>query len=74
MSPLSETYVEGMKARIPLGRISGPEDAPGAILYLCSSRAGFVTGAVLSVDGGNSIGTYEPGQLGPAPTPLGPST
>jgi 3-oxoacyl-[acyl-carrier protein] reductase len=71
VSPLSEAYVEGMKARIPLGRTSGPEDAPGAILYLCSSGAGFVTGAVLSVDGGNSIGTYEPGQLGPAPSPVG---
>jgi hypothetical protein len=23
------------------------------------------------VDGGNSIGTYEPGQLGPAPAPAG---
>jgi 3-oxoacyl-[acyl-carrier protein] reductase len=64
VSPLPEDYVERMKARIPLGRTSGPEDASGAILYLCSARAGFVTGAVLSVDGGNSIGTYEPGELG----------
>jgi len=67
VSPLSDEYVERMKARIPLGRGSGPDDAPEAILYLCSEKAGFVTGAVLSVDGGNSIGTYESGQLGPAP-------
>ena len=73
VSPLSEAYVEGMKARIPLGRISGPEDAPGAVLFLCSDRASFITGAVLSVDGGNSIGTYEPGQLGPAPALAGAS-
>ena len=53
-----------MAARIPLGRTSGPEDAPGAVLYLCSPAAGFITGAVLSVDGGNSIGTYDPGELG----------
>ncbi|HEX2137889.1 MAG TPA: SDR family oxidoreductase [Microvirga sp.] len=65
VSPLAEEYVERMKARIPLGRTSGPDDAPEAILYLCSPKASFVTGAVLSVDGGNSIGTYEPGQLGP---------
>jgi 3-oxoacyl-[acyl-carrier protein] reductase len=63
-SPLPEDYVTRMNARIPLGRSSGPEDAPGAILYLCSARAGFITGATLSVDGGNSIGTYEPGELG----------
>lgn len=66
VSPLSREHVEGMKARIPLGRTSGPDDAPEAMLYLCSDAASFVTGAVLSVDGGNSIGTFEPGQLGPA--------
>lgn len=60
---LSEEYVATMTARIPLGRTSGPDDAPGAILYLCSDAASFITGAVLSVDGGNSIGTYEPGMI-----------
>jgi len=60
VSPLDAAYVERMKARIPLGRTSGPDDAPEAIMYLCSERASFVTGAVLSVDGGNSMGTYEP--------------
>jgi 3-oxoacyl-[acyl-carrier protein] reductase len=65
-SKLGEDYVAKMTARIPLGRASGPEDAPSAILYLCSEKAGFITGAVLSVDGGNSIGTYEPGMLSPA--------
>lgn len=64
VSPLPQDYVDRMTARIPLGRASGPADAPGAILYLASEKAGFITGAVLSVDGGNSIGTYEPGQLG----------
>jgi 3-oxoacyl-[acyl-carrier protein] reductase len=59
-SPLAEDYVAKMQARIPLGRTSGPADAPGAVLYLCSAAAGFITGAVLSVDGGNSIGTFEP--------------
>lgn len=67
VSPLTDDYIERMKARIPLGRTSGPDDAPEAILYLCSPKASFITGTVLSVDGGNSIGTYESGQLGPAP-------
>ena len=66
VSPLDSAYVERMKARIPLGRTSGPDDAPEAIMYLCSDAAAFVTGAVLSVDGGNSIGTYEPAAR-PAP-------
>ncbi|MBO0902275.1 SDR family NAD(P)-dependent oxidoreductase [Jiella sonneratiae] len=67
VSTLSDDYVERMKKRIPLGRTSGPEDAPAAIAYLCSDKASFVTGAVLSVDGGNSIGTYESGELGKTP-------
>jgi len=63
VSPLSDDYVEKMKARIPLGRTSGPQDAAAAVLYLASERASFVTGAVLSVDGGNSLGVFEPGPI-----------
>jgi 3-oxoacyl-[acyl-carrier protein] reductase len=57
VSRLTDEYVEQMIQRIPLGRTSGPDDAAGAIGYLCSDKASFITGAVLSVDGGNSIGT-----------------
>jgi 3-oxoacyl-[acyl-carrier protein] reductase len=56
VSPLTEAHVNRVMSNIPLGRASGPRDAPGAIMYLCSEAAEFVTGAVLSVDGGNSIG------------------
>jgi len=59
VSALSEDYVANMLKNIPLGRSSGPEDAAGAIAYLCSDKASFITGAVLSVDGGNSIGKYQ---------------
>ncbi|KXF75194.1 oxidoreductase [Paramesorhizobium deserti] len=59
VSELSDEYVANMLKNIPLGRSSGPEDAPGAIAYLCSEKAAFITGAVLSVDGGNSIGNYK---------------
>jgi 3-oxoacyl-[acyl-carrier protein] reductase len=59
VSELSDEYVNNMLKNIPLGRASGPEDAPGAIAYLCSDKAAFITGAVISVDGGNSIGNYK---------------
>ena len=59
-SPLPEDYVTRMSARIPLGRNSAPQDTPSAVLFLCSGFASYITGAVLSVDGGNSIGTYQP--------------
>ncbi len=59
-SILSPEYVDRMTARIPLGRNSGPDDAPQMVLFLCSQVANNITGAVVSVDGGNSIGTYQP--------------
>jgi NAD(P)-dependent dehydrogenase (short-subunit alcohol dehydrogenase family) len=38
--------------RIPLGRVGTPEDVVGGVLYLASDMAGFVTGAILFMDGG----------------------
>jgi len=59
-SQLPPDYVERMTARIPLGRNSGPEDTPQMVLFMCSRATSYVTCAVVSVDGGNSIGTYQP--------------
>jgi 3-oxoacyl-[acyl-carrier protein] reductase len=39
-------------ANTPLGRLGTPEDVAGAVRFLCSDEAGFVTGEVLLVDGG----------------------
>ncbi len=56
VSPLSQEHVQRVLSHIPLGRASGERDAADAILFLCSAQARFITGATLSVDGGNSIG------------------
>ncbi|HWK67002.1 MAG TPA: SDR family NAD(P)-dependent oxidoreductase [Rhizobiaceae bacterium] len=37
---------------VPLGRLGRPEDLPGAILFLSSDDAAFITGQVISVSGG----------------------
>jgi NAD(P)-dependent dehydrogenase (short-subunit alcohol dehydrogenase family) len=42
-------------ARTPLGRWGRPEDVAGAVLFLCSPAAAFITGVVLPIDGGYSI-------------------
>lgn len=40
---------------VPLGRIGQPDDIAGATLYLCSRAGRHVTGAILPLDGGQSI-------------------
>ncbi|MCC2689381.1 MAG: 3-oxoacyl-ACP reductase [Rhizobiaceae bacterium] len=42
-------------ARVPLGRIGGPGDIAGATLYLCGRAGAWVTGAILPIDGGQSV-------------------
>lgn len=55
-----EGYVDQVLSGIPLGRPSGPDDTASAVLFLCSQKAGFITGTSLAVDGGNSIGRRPP--------------
>jgi 3-oxoacyl-[acyl-carrier protein] reductase len=49
---LPEELREAMLANTPLGRFGDPEDVAGAVRFLCSDAAAFVTGEVLLVDGG----------------------
>jgi len=42
--------------RTPMGHLGVPEDVAEAVLYLSSDAAKYVTGVVLPIDGGNSIG------------------
>ncbi len=49
---LPEELRQAMLANTPLGRLGTPEDIAGAVRFLCSDGAAFVTGEVLLVDGG----------------------
>lgn len=61
-TPLTERYfsdpalVERLNASHPLGRVAAPEEIAAAILFAASDDAGFMTGAVLPVDGGYAAG------------------
>lgn len=49
---LPEEATQAMLTNTPLGRLGDPEDVAGAVRFLCSDAAKFVTGDVLLVDGG----------------------
>ena len=49
---LPEEATGAMLQNTPLGRLGDPEDVAGAVRFLCSDEASFITGAVLLVDGG----------------------
>jgi 3-oxoacyl-[acyl-carrier protein] reductase len=49
---LPEEATNAMLANTPLGKLGDPEDIAGAVRFLCSDEASFITGEVLLVDGG----------------------
>jgi 3-oxoacyl-[acyl-carrier protein] reductase len=49
---LPDEAQQAMLANTPLGRLGEPEDIAGAVRFLCSDEAAFITGEVVLVDGG----------------------
>jgi 3-oxoacyl-[acyl-carrier protein] reductase len=47
---------DALKKMIPVNRLGKPEDIAGVVLFLCGPAAGYMTGQVLTVDGGLSLG------------------
>lgn len=52
---LNDDHKSQILRRTPLGRLGTAEDVVGAILFLLSDQSSFITGQVLTVDGGASI-------------------
>lgn len=56
VSNLTDDHINTVTNSIPLGRASSSQDVTEALFFLASDRGGYVTGATLTVDGGNSAG------------------
>ncbi len=58
LSGISEERRDEMVSRVPLGRIGTVGDVAGVVGFLTSEEAGYITGAVIPVDGGMHMGNY----------------
>lgn len=47
-----------IKSTVPMNRFGTPEEMADAAVFLCSGRAKFITGSVLVVDGGQTVGIF----------------
>jgi len=56
LAALGEDRMNEFKAQVPLGRVARPEEIAEAVGFLASAGAGYITGAVLPVDGGLAMG------------------
>ncbi|EPH45189.1 3-oxoacyl-ACP reductase FabG [Streptomyces aurantiacus] len=53
---LTDEQREAMVRQIPLGRLAAPEEVAATVAFVASPEAGYITGAVIPVDGGAGMG------------------
>lgn len=51
-----QTAEQGLRTRIPAGRLGQPEDIGALVAYLCSEGGSYITGQTIVIDGGRSLG------------------
>lgn len=56
MDSVPDDVKEDFRKAIPLGRFADPAEIADAVVFLCSERASYITGQLLVVDGGSTLG------------------
>lgn len=52
LQSMPEKVLEGMRAKVPMGRLGKPEEIASVVAFLCSEEASYVNGAIIEVSGG----------------------
>jgi 3-oxoacyl-[acyl-carrier protein] reductase len=55
LESIPDKVLEGMRQRVPLGRLGRPEDIANTYAFLASDEASYINGAVIEVSGGATI-------------------
>ena len=56
LAALPDDKRDSMSAQVPVGRIGSVDEVAAAVMFLASEPAGYITGAVVPVDGGLGMG------------------
>ncbi|RYR65461.1 hypothetical protein Ahy_A03g011400 [Arachis hypogaea] len=56
----NKKYIDEMLSRTPLGRIAEPKEISSLVAFLCLPAASYITGQVISVDGGLTVNGFQP--------------
>jgi 3-oxoacyl-[acyl-carrier protein] reductase len=55
VAAMPENVLDGMKAKVPIGRLGLPEEIANCYAFLASDEAAYINGATISVDGGMTV-------------------